>query len=97
MGRFLIINADKRSRSDEDTNLLPASKKPHTCAKQRNTAVRVAEFGNKLSYADGGKLFCCPCNLVVDRFQKNTVSRHFKSKVITLFKLSVRLLKSEDC
>ena len=87
MGRFLISNAEKRYRPHEDTTLQPAGKKPRTCEKQENAAVRDAEFGYMLFYVDGVTLFCRPYNLVMDHFRKNPVSRHFKSKVITLFKL----------
>ena len=45
-------------------------------------SVRVAEFGKKLFYEDSGKLFCRPCNLVVDHYRKDTVAKHLKSKVI---------------
>ena len=46
MDRFLISNANKRSRSDSD-KVTPASKKPRSCSKQGNVtaSVRVAEFG----------------------------------------------------
>ena len=55
MDRFLISNANKRPRSDDASSLPPVGKKPRSCAKQGNVtaAVRVAEFGKKLFYADG--------------------------------------------
>ena len=61
MDRFL----NKRSRSDEVSASPPASKRPRSSAKQGNVtaAVRVAEFGKQLFYADGGKLFCRFCKL----------------------------------
>ncbi|MCP4492918.1 MAG: hypothetical protein GY820_37295 [Gammaproteobacteria bacterium] len=84
MDRFLVSNANKRPCSDGDTPSSPTSKKPRPCAKQRNVsaAIRVAEFGRSLFYADGGKLFCRPCNAVVDHHRKHTISKHLDSKVI---------------
>ena len=75
MDRFLNSNANKRSRSDSD-EVTPASKKPRSCSKQGNVpaSVRVAEFGKKLFYEDSGKLFCRPCNLVVDHYRGATPS-----------------------
>ena len=60
-------------------------------------SVRVAEFGKKLFYEDSGKLFCRPCNLVVDHYRKHTVAKHLKSKVIALFKLSSRMEMIVEC
>ena len=56
MDRFLNNNANKRSRSDEVSTLPPVSKKSRPSAKQGNVtaAVRVAEFGKKIFFADGG-------------------------------------------
>ena len=95
MDRFLNSNANKRSRSDSD-EVTPASKKPR---KQGNVpaSVRVAELGKKLFYEDSGKLFCRPCNLVVDHYRKYTVAKHLKSKVIALFKLSSRMKMIVEC
>ena len=98
MDRFLNSNANKMSRSDSD-EVTPASKKPLSCSKQGNVpaSVRVAEFGKKLFYEDSGKLFCRPCNLVVDHYRKNTVAKHLKSKVIALFKPSSRMKMIVEC
>lgn len=84
MDRFLI---NKRpvsvspSRSSSSLN-----KKPRLCAKQGNVSAadRVAEFGKHLFYADGGKLFCRPCNFVVDHFRKDSATKHVNSKVSSL-------------
>ena len=85
MDRFLISNAYKRSRSNSDEVML-VSKKPRTCSKQGivTAAIRIAEFWKKLFYADGGKLFYRPCNLVVDHYRKDIVAKHLKSEVIAL-------------
>ena len=48
----------------------------------KETAVRVAEFGTKRFYADDGKLFCRFCNLILDHYWKDTVTKHMNSKVI---------------
>ena len=49
-------------------------------AKQGNVTniVRVAESGKDTFYADAGRLFCRPCNLVVDHIRKHTVKKHTK-------------------
>ena len=88
MDRFLISNANKRFRSDCN-EATPTSKKPRSCSKQGNVtaSVRVAQFGKKLFYEDSGKLFCRPCNLVVDHYRKDTVAKHLKSKVIALLRV----------
>ena len=51
-------------------------------AKQGNVTalVRVAEFGKDTFYADAvsGRLFCRPCNHVVNYIRKHTVEKHAK-------------------
>ena len=61
----------------------PPSKKPSPAAKQGkvSASVRVAEFGRDKFYADGGKLFCRACNVVIEHTRKNTVERHLTRKV----------------
>ena len=42
---------------------------------------RAAQYVGNVLYADGGKLFCRPCNCVVDHVRKSVVDVHLKSKV----------------
>ena len=76
MDRFL----SKRPLSS--VSQLP-SKKPSPAAKQGkvSASVRVAEFGQDEFYADGGKLFCRACNVVIVHTRKNTVQRHLTREV----------------
>ena len=50
---------------------------------QFTTLVRVAEFGKDTFYADAGRLFCRPCNLVVDHIRKHTVKNHVLKSIST--------------
>ena len=61
----------------------PPSKKPSPAAKQGkvSASARVAEFGRDEFYADGGKLFCRACNVVIENRPRNTVERHLTRKV----------------
>ena len=73
MDRFL-----KRPRANElssPNNCVVPSKKPKPCAKQGDVsaAYRAQEFGSHF-YESGGKLFCRPCNVVVDHVRKSVVS-----------------------
>ena len=73
MDRFL-----KRPRANElssPNNCVEPSKKPKPCAKQGDVsaAYRAQEFGSHF-YESGGKLFCRPCNVVVDHVRKSVVS-----------------------
>ena len=80
MDRFL----SKRPPSANDNVLSqPPCKKPSPAAKQGkvSASVRVAEFGRDKFYADGDKLFCRACNVVIEHTRKNTVERHLKRKV----------------
>ena len=65
----------------------PCNKKSSVSAKQGNATanVRVEEFGRDLFHGEGGKLFCRPCNLVVDHYWKHTITKHLANKVILLF------------
>ena len=58
-------------------NSLLKSKKRSAASKQGNVSasVRIAEFGKATFYADNGKLFCRPCNVVVDHVRKNRYVR----------------------
>ena len=51
----------------------PPSKKPSPAAKQGKVSaiVRVAEFGQDKFYADGGKLFCRACNVVIEHTEEH--------------------------
>ena len=82
MDRFL-----KRSTPDPPRTPSP---KPSKAAKQGNvTAVqRAAEFGATF-YADGGKLFCRPCNSVVNHIRKSIIDNYLASKVSTGLILSL--------
>ena len=62
---------------------LPASKKPKVSAKQGDIAVqqRCLQYVGGIFYADGGKMFCRCCNVVVDHVRKSVVDVHVKSKV----------------
>ena len=68
------------SKRPPDANVVcqPPSKKPSPDAKQGKVSalVRVAEFGRDKFYADGGKLFCRTCNVVIEHTRKNTMERH---------------------
>uniref|UniRef100_H3A0T3 CGG triplet repeat binding protein 1 n=1 Tax=Latimeria chalumnae TaxID=7897 RepID=H3A0T3_LATCH len=45
------------------------------------TAVdRVKEFGSQILNADGGKLFCTSCNILLDHTRRATVQHHLESK-----------------
>ena len=70
MDRFL-------SKRPPNANVVsqPPSKKPSPAAKQGKVSalVRVAEFGRDKFYADGDKLFCRACNVVIEHTRKNTV------------------------
>ena len=73
-------------------SLTSSSKRRSVAAKQSNVTalVRVAEFGKDTFYADAGRLFCRPCNLVVDHIRKHTVEKHTKKHLyrkITAFLL----------
>ena len=78
MDRFL-------SKRPLDANVVcqPSSKKPSPAAKQGKVSalVGVAEFGRDKFYADGGKLFCRACNVVIEHTRKNTVERHLTRNV----------------
>ena len=78
MDRFL-------SKRSPNANVVcqPPSKKPSPAAKQGKVSalVRLAEFGRDKFYADGDKLFCRACNVVIEHTRKNTVERHLKRKV----------------
>ena len=52
MDRFLISNANKRSRSDSDEVTL-ASKKPRSCSKQGNVTASVRVADSECSSSDG--------------------------------------------
>ena len=52
MDRFLISNANKRSRSDSD-EVTPASKKPRSCSKQGNVTASVRVADSECSSSDG--------------------------------------------
>ena len=77
MDRFL-----KRATPSSSPAAAPSAKRPATAAKQgcKTAAQRAFEFGKTTFYADGGKLFCRSCNVVVDHFRKDTVEKHVKSK-----------------
>ena len=79
MDRFL-----KRPTPAVDTSSVNSnpSKKPKPSAKQGDVsaAFRAQEFGRNF-YDSGGKMFCKPCNTVVDHTRKSVVTAHVKSKV----------------
>ena len=79
MDRFL-----KRPTPAVDTSSVNSnpSKKPKPSAKQGDVsaAFRAQEFGRNF-YVSGGKMFCKPCNTVVDHTRKSVVTAHVKSKV----------------
>ena len=77
MDRFI-----KRAVPSGSTASSPPAKRPTPAAKQGKVtaAQRALEFGKANFYADGGKLFCRSCNIVVDHFRKNTVDKHVNSK-----------------
>ena len=82
MDRFLkSVHESSSASSSVDTQ--SPSKRPSPAAKQGkvSAAVRVAEFGSDKFYADGGKLFCRACNVVVEHTRKSTVQRHLSRKV----------------
>ena len=56
-------------------------------------AVRIAEFGSRLFYADSGKLFCRPCNLVNEYFRQDSFTKHLKASIISIE--NVALLRAE--
>ena len=60
----------------------PSPKRPAVEAKQGciTAAARAIEFGKTNFYADGGKLFCKSCNVVVNHIRKDTIDKHIKSK-----------------
>ena len=84
MDRFL----NKRTATDSD----PSSSSPHkkrkipVSAKQGDisAAWRAQEFGSHF-YESGGKLFCKPCNTVVDYARKSVILKHLESKVRMYF------------
>ena len=77
MDCFVVSSPNSNKRAGSDINNSRSGKKPRPPSKQGNVSadIRVAEFGRHLFYADGGKLFCIPCNLVVDHHRKNTVAK----------------------
>ena len=81
MDRFL-----KRPTPAVDTSSVNSnpSKKPKPSAKQGDVsaAFRAQEFGRNF-YDSGGKMFCKPCNTVVDHTRKSVVTAHVKSKVVS--------------
>ena len=72
--------------------LSPAPKKPKISDKQGNVAVsfRAKEFGPNF-YESGGKLFCRPCNVVIEHHRKSTVTKHINSKLCYIENLLVLL------
>ena len=77
MERFL-----KRAAPTASGSLSPPSKKSKQG--QVTAAQRAREYGSTKFYADGGKLFCRPCNVVVDHIRKFVIDQHLKSKVCAL-------------
>ena len=65
MDRFL--KCPRANELSSPNNCVVPSKKPKPCAKQGDVsaAYRAQEFGSHF-YESGGKLFCRPCNVVVD-------------------------------
>ena len=47
-----------------------------------SAADRLAKFGRNLFDADGGKIFCRHCNVIVDHFWKDSVTEHVNLKVL---------------
>ena len=80
MDRFLLKRSHPSlvSSSAERFVTQPPSKRPSPATKQGNLSalVRVAEFGDDKFYANGGKLLCKACNVVIEHTRKNTVERH---------------------
>ena len=86
MDRFLKRPAPISTVSSTNrSTLAPAAKKPKVSDKQGNISAsfRAQEFGSNF-YESGGKLFCKPCNMVLEHQQKFTVNKHVASKVCTL-------------
>ena len=93
MDRFLKRPAPTSTDSSPPRcTLSPASKKPKTSDKQGNVSVsfRAKEFGPDF-YESGGKLFCRPCNMVIEHHRKSTVTKHVNSKVCYFENLLVLL------
>ena len=78
MDRFLLSRPNSSSNSRQSSPTQSPSRRPSAAAKQGKVSalVRVAEFGRDKFYADGGKLFCRACNVVVEHVRKCTVQRH---------------------
>ena len=91
MDRFLLKRSHPSSvSSSAERSVTPLpSKRPSPAAKQDNVSalVQVAEFGSDKFYADGWKLSCKACNVVIELTRKNTVERHLKRKVRLQFEL----------
>ena len=83
MDCFLLSRPNSSSNSRQSSPTQSPSRRPSAAAKQGKVSalVRVAEFGSDKFYADGGKLFCRACNVVVEHVRKCTVQRHLTSKV----------------
>ena len=78
--RYCLIYMD-RFLKPPSSSPPPSPKRPAVEAKQGCiTAARAIEFGKANFYADGGKLVCKSCNVVVDHIGKDTIDKHIKSK-----------------
>ena len=60
----------------------PLAKKPKHSDKQGivSATFRTQEFGENF-YESGSKLFCRPCNVLVDHSRKSVIWKHIQSKV----------------
>ena len=67
-------------------NSAPAKRRALASAKQGNVAARsrCSEYSSGVFYVDSAKMFCRPCNMVVDHTRKSVVAAHLKSKVSRL-------------
>ena len=85
--RFVVGSKRPAPAPSSDSVRSPSNKKPGVSSKQGNfTAnIRVTEFGRDVFNADGGKLFCHQCNLVIDHFWKHTITKHLGTKVILIY------------
>ena len=61
----------------------PPAAKRSKCAKQGDITaqMRCSQFVGGVFYADGCKMFCRVCNIVVDHVRKSVVDKHVISKV----------------
>ena len=79
--RYCLIYMD-RFLKPPSSSPPPSPKLPAVGAKEGciTAAARAIKFGKANFYADGGKLVCKSCNVVVDHIGKDTIDKHIKSK-----------------